>query len=289
MRTCSCCTFLFSPSWRFCSTERPVSLPISRMSLKGKVHKYTYTHAYIHTCIHMCIHVTFLVHLFSFLLSWKVFPTQGFPWPALLETLLMTTEWAVCLDAWMQVSWSSCSNPQLSSDLLMLDFMAHLGCLKQPGSADHLVLGSCEASPELALLQPATSPLSQGCQTVLNKQKVLWARAEQGSRRLETLALLQQWEMESKGKCLALPMETAALSILCPAYVLVEEQNSFLPSGLRIISSICKWMEYCSAEISARDSSIFVFFGPSVLWISCVYRALRYINHSFCQCSSAIH
>lgn len=248
MRTCSCCTFLFSPCWRLCTIEGPVSLPILSTSLKGKVHKYTYTHTY--TCVYMWNFWCTRSHLFwaekhflhrdfygqPFLrLCWRLGDERSAWVPSkYLGAPAVTYSWALTCLCWaLWPTWGS-------------------------GVSEAAWVCRSFGAGEL-WGQPATSLLSQGCQTVLNKQKVPWAWAEQGSRRLETLALLQQWEMESKGKCLTPPIGPAALSIPCPAPVLVEEQNSFLPRGLRIINSICKWMECCSAEISARDSSIYLF------------------------------
>lgn len=142
MRTCSCCTFLFSPCWRLCTIEGPVSLPILSTSLKGKVHKYTYTHTY--TCVYMWYFWCTRSHLFwaekhflhrdfygqPFLrLCWRLGDERSAWVPSkYLGAPAVTYSWALTCLCWaLWPTW---------------------GCLKQPGSADHLVLGSCEASQQ---------------------------------------------------------------------------------------------------------------------------------------------
>lgn len=178
---------------------------------------------------------------------------HGCPWPGLSETCKwLGDEHSI----WMPSKHLRAPAATFSWALTCLCWPLwstwNIVCLKQPGAADPLALGSFETCPSLALLTTATSTLSQGCRTVLNKQKALRGWAEQGSRRLEMRALSQQWELNHGGKHPALPLEAVALSILCPGYVLAEEQNSFLARGFRSITFICKWMEYCRAETSFR-------------------------------------
>lgn len=138
----------------------------TQLSKRNFIHIHTYMHAHLHRCdIFDLFMFTSFGNKSIFYTDWDLGGDTITEVVRLGQALLMT---------WWRAGISK-SNLQLSSDTPALDNMALLEITVFAGPLGSEAFDAAEQqSRPLSLFSVATSPLTQGCCTALNKQKVPW-------------------------------------------------------------------------------------------------------------------